>query len=40
MASINEFTEKCYGCKYLAFYGHGYACINKYYCNNGDKNTK
>ena len=31
------FTEKCYGCKYLGFYGRGYACTNEYYCNNAVK---
>ena len=37
MPTKHGFTEKCYGCKYLGFCGHGYACTNKDYCNNGDK---
>ena len=40
MAANKKFTEKCYGCKYLGFYGHSYACTNMGDCNNGDENKK
>ena len=33
----NSINNHCYGCKYLGFWGNGYACDNKYACVNNNK---
>lgn len=33
----NSINNNCYGCKYLGFWGNGYACGNKYACVNNNK---
>lgn len=36
----NTINEDCYDCKYVGFWGSGYACGNKYTCINNNKKKK
>ena len=36
----NTINKDCYDCKYIGFWGNGYACGNKYACINNNKKKK